>query len=110
MKKPQPPHRTTRKNEEPAAAPPARSHARASHASQAEPTQPRIVSAVGVAVSKKPGAMGKAIEAAQSQAILDAAKQGIGADQPEKLRPLMAAAREKVIAEYRAAEASAAKE
>lgn len=73
----------------------------------------RIVAATGVSVgtgNNRKTNLGKAMEAAQQQAILDAAKEGIGSDQTEELKRRMAAAREKVMDEFQAAEAKIAAE
>lgn len=58
------------------------------------PVEPRIAAAVGVAVVSNRKELSKAIEAAMSQAVLDAAEQGI--TEPEKIKEMMQAARQKV--------------
>lgn len=68
---------------------------------------PRIVAAAGVAVRSRTG-LSKAIEAAMSQAVLDANAEGIATDNTDEIKPRIDAARERVIREYREAEAKAA--
>lgn len=62
----------------------------------------KIVSATGTASGSSGTSLGKRLEAAMSEAVLQAAKDGIGADKPEKVREYMMAARDKVKAEHQA--------
>lgn len=66
------------------------------------PKTSKIVAATGTASGSSGTSIGKRIEAAMAEAVLQAAKDGISADKPDQVREYMMAARARVKAEHQA--------
>lgn len=62
----------------------------------------KIASAAGTASGGGVPGLGQRIQTAMGEAVLQAAKDGIGADKPEQVREYMMAARQKVKEDYQA--------
>ncbi len=62
--------------------------------------EPRIVAAVGIATHSETAGLADALEQAQSQAVTAALAEGISIADSEAIRQRMAAARDRVLAEF----------